>query len=147
MTSKMAAICKCDVICRRSIPKNWNNWCFRPRYCTCKAVLDRGQPGLMGWILLWILSLMQDRSLGLLTSSPARYHCTTDAPWRYSQDYFKYQIHAWNNTSLHRWSTSLLFTHINVGNTSSVNVGRIDVQVHQGGKSAGMKIHMFSVHM
>ena len=26
------------------------------------------------------MPLMQDRSLDLLTSSPARYHCTTDAP-------------------------------------------------------------------
>ena len=22
-------------------------WCFRPRFCTCKALLGRGQPGLM----------------------------------------------------------------------------------------------------
>ena len=43
--------------------------------------------------LLWIMPLEQDRSLDLLASSPACYHCTTDAPhsftiirliWHYS---------------------------------------------------------------
>ena len=46
----------------------------------CKAILGRGQPGLMRWIL-WNMPLVQDRSLDLLTSSPVRYHCATDAPW------------------------------------------------------------------
>ena len=55
-------------------------WCFRPRFCTCKAILGRRHPGLMRWILLGIMPLVQDRSLDLLISSPARYHCTTDAP-------------------------------------------------------------------
>ena len=34
--------------------------------------------------LLWIMPLVQDRSLNLLTSSPACYHCATDAQqhWR-----------------------------------------------------------------
>ena len=57
-----------------------NDWCFRPRFCTYKAILGWGQPGLMGWILLWILPLVQDRSLDLLASSTSRYHCTTDVP-------------------------------------------------------------------
>ena len=35
----------------------------------------------LGWlILIGIMSPVQDRSLDLLTSSPVRYHCTTDAP-------------------------------------------------------------------
>ena len=51
-----------------------NEWCFKPRFCTCKAILGRGQPGVMRWILLWIMPLVQDRSLDLLTSSPARYN-------------------------------------------------------------------------
>ena len=51
-----------------------NEWCFRPRFCTCKAILDHGQPGLMKWILLRIMPLVQDWSLDLLTSSPAPYH-------------------------------------------------------------------------
>ena len=52
---------------------------FRPRFCTAKAILGRGQLGRMGWILLWIMPLMQERSLDLLISSPAHYHCTTAA--------------------------------------------------------------------
>ena len=35
----------------------------------------------MRWMLLWIMPLVQDQSLGLLTSSPACYHCTTDATY------------------------------------------------------------------
>ena len=30
-----------------------NDGCFRPWFCTCKAILGRGQPRLMRWILLW----------------------------------------------------------------------------------------------
>ena len=54
---------------------------FRPRFCICKAILCRGQPGLMIWNLSWIMLLMQDQSLELFTSRPARYHCATDAPF------------------------------------------------------------------
>ena len=57
-----------------------NEWCFRPRFCTVKAILGRRQPGRMRWILLWNMSLAQDRSLDLLASSPACYRCTMDAP-------------------------------------------------------------------
>ena len=66
-------------------PWKWNEWCFRQRFCTRKAILGRGQLGLMRWILSWIVPLVQDRTLDLLTSSPAHYHCTMDAPtypWR-----------------------------------------------------------------
>ena len=59
---------------------NKNEQCFRPRFCTCMAILGRGQPGLMNWCLLWIMPQVQDRSLYLLTSSQAPYHNTTDAP-------------------------------------------------------------------
>ena len=45
----------------------------------CKAKLGRGQ---LGRILLGIIPLAQDRSRDLLSSSPARYHCSTDAPSR-----------------------------------------------------------------
>ena len=55
-----------------------NEWCFRPRFCTVKTIPGRRQPGQMKWILLWIMPLVQDQSLDLLTSSPARYHCATD---------------------------------------------------------------------
>ena len=34
--------------------QTWNDWCFRPRFCTCKAILGWEQPGLIGWISLWI---------------------------------------------------------------------------------------------
>ena len=33
---------------------------------------------LIRWILLWIMPLLQDRSVDLLTSSPPRYHFSTD---------------------------------------------------------------------
>ena len=46
----------------------------------CKAILSPGQPGLTKWILLWIMPLVQDYSLDLLTCSPVRYHWATDAP-------------------------------------------------------------------
>lgn len=39
----------------------------------CKAVLGRGQSGLMWWILLWNMPLVQERLLDLLTSSPTWY--------------------------------------------------------------------------
>ena len=42
--------------------------------------MGRGHPGLMKWILLWNMPLVQDRSRHMLTISPMRYHCTTDAP-------------------------------------------------------------------
>ena len=58
----------------------WNKWCFKPRFSTHKAILGRGQPGLIRWILLWNMPLVQDRSLDLLTSSPTCYHWATDAP-------------------------------------------------------------------
>ena len=35
-----------------------NELCFRPRFCICQAILGRGQPGLLGWILLWIMPLV-----------------------------------------------------------------------------------------
>ena len=50
----------------------WNEmkWWFRPRFCTSKTILGRGQPGLMRWFLLWMMPLVQDRSLDLLASGP-----------------------------------------------------------------------------
>ena len=43
-----------------------------------KAILGRGQPEQMRWILLWIMPMVQVLLLDLLTSSPASYHCATD---------------------------------------------------------------------
>ena len=57
-----------------------NEWCFRPRFCTVRLYWARGQPWLMRWILCWNMPLVQDRSLHLLTSNPARYQYATDAP-------------------------------------------------------------------
>ena len=48
-----------------------NEWCLRPQFCT---ILGQGQPGLMGWILVWTTPQEHDWSLGLLTCSPACYH-------------------------------------------------------------------------
>ena len=67
---------KCPVNCVRKC----NEWRFRTRFCICKAILGRGQPGWMWWILFWIMPLVQDRSLDLLARGPAHYDCTTDAP-------------------------------------------------------------------
>ena len=56
-----------------------NDWCFRSWFSTVRAILGRRQPGRMRLILLWVMPLAQDRWLNLLTSSPTRCHCTTDA--------------------------------------------------------------------
>ena len=58
-----------------------NEWiaCFRPQFCNVR-LLGRGQPGLMRWILVWIMPQVQDWLLNLLTRSPVSYHCATTAP-------------------------------------------------------------------
>ena len=53
----------------------WNEWCFRPRFCTVMLYWAR-QPGQMRWILLWIMPLVQDWSL---TCWPA-VQCTITVP-------------------------------------------------------------------
>ena len=54
----------------------------------------------MRWILLWIIPLVQDQSLDLMTSSPACYHCAMDAPSMLNQPLMKlnrkFQIYQWN---------------------------------------------------
>ena len=44
---------------------------------TCKAILGREQTGIIRWISVWIMPQVQDRSMDLLTGSPALYHCAT----------------------------------------------------------------------
>ena len=44
-----------------------------------KAILGWGQAGLMRWILVWIISEVQDWLLGLLTCSPVCYPCVMTA--------------------------------------------------------------------
>ena len=56
-----------------------HHWCFRPRFCTVRLYWD-GTTCANEMNLLRILSLVQDRSLDLLTSSSARYHWAMDAP-------------------------------------------------------------------
>ena len=63
---------------------------FLAKILHCRAILGQGQPGLMRWILFWMMPLVQDLSLGLLTSSPTFYHCTTDAPCKLQQCARKY---------------------------------------------------------
>ena len=46
----------CPNKCHRR--NKWNERCFRPRFRTCKAILVRGPPELMRWILLWIMPLV-----------------------------------------------------------------------------------------
>ena len=57
----------------------WNEWCLA-MILHSKAILGWGQTELMRWILLWIMPMAQDRSLELLTSSPACYHCSYGCP-------------------------------------------------------------------
>ena len=59
----------------------WNEWCLSPQFCT-KATLGRGQPGLMKWIVVWIMPQVQHKSLNLLTCSPVHHHCAAAAPTR-----------------------------------------------------------------
>ena len=58
----------------------WNEWCFRPRFCTCKAILGRGHPSQMRWICYESCPCCRINHSNLLTSSPARYHCKTVGP-------------------------------------------------------------------
>ena len=44
---------------------------FKATILHCKAILDRGQPGRMRWILLSVMPVVQDQSLDPLASSPA----------------------------------------------------------------------------
>ena len=44
-----------------------NEWCFRPQFCTCKAILGWGQPGLRRWIYIdhsSVLSLYDETTPG-----------------------------------------------------------------------------------
>ena len=52
---------------------------FKLRYCTV-WLYWAGHNLANEMKLLLIMPLMQDHSLDLLSSSPARYHCATDAP-------------------------------------------------------------------
>ena len=61
---------------------------LKAKILLCKAILGRGQPGLMRWILLWIMPLVQDRLLDLLTSSPECYHCKKDVPNNFWYSFF-----------------------------------------------------------
>ena len=67
----------------------WNDWCFRQQFSTGKAMLGRRQPGLMTWILLWIIAVVQDRSL----CWPAVHRATT-APWMPPAECEKYSYTA-----------------------------------------------------
>ena len=60
-----------------SLTLTHTKWCFRPRFCTASLYCRTGR---MRWILLWIMPVVQDRTLDLLISSPVRYHCAMDAP-------------------------------------------------------------------
>ena len=57
----------------------------------CKAILGQGQPGLLRWILVWIMPQVQDWLVEQLICSPMRYHCATAA-----------LISLWSNHSMHK---------------------------------------------
>ena len=48
---------------------------FRQRLCTLRLYWGRGNLGYWDELLLWIMPLVQDRTLDLLTSSLVRYQC------------------------------------------------------------------------
>ena len=56
------------------------------------AYWEAGTTWLRRWILLWIMPLVQDGSLELLTRSPAWFFCTTDAPLLYMQSTGTYTL-------------------------------------------------------
>ena len=59
-----------------------NEWMvFQTTILHYKALLGWKQPGLMGWILLYFMLLVQDWLLDLLISSPVRYFYATAAPF------------------------------------------------------------------
>ena len=55
------------------------------------------------------MPLVQDRSLNLLASSPARYHCTTDAPW-YNKTYL-----CWLTITITTIMVYFYMAHIQIG--------------------------------
>ena len=59
-----------------------NGWCFRPHFCTCKAVYT-GPGTTWAYEMDFVMNhaRVQDWLLDLLTSSPTRYHCITDVPF------------------------------------------------------------------
>ena len=73
---------------------------FQDMILHCKALIGRGQYGLMRWNLLWIMPLVQDQSLNLLTSSPESYHCTMDVPANWWKLGFSYYIRVHYNERL-----------------------------------------------
>ena len=89
-----------------------NEWCFRPWFCTVRLYWARDN--VMKWILLWIIPLVQDRSLDLLTSNPACYHCTTDAPSTTVYIYCKInRVHLWPRNTRAKQMCGLR-SHLNV---------------------------------
>ena len=72
---------------------------FRPRFCTCKAIVGRGQPGLMNFAMN--RALVQDRPLDLLISSPVfqDYNISSDGDHHhyrrhhYQQNHYYYICH------------------------------------------------------
>ena len=76
-----------------------------------------GQPGLIRKILLWIMSLVLDWSLDLLTSSPAHYHCANGYTHIllisviYMQD-FKYIYFALESVWWVQYTIPVLWLHI-----------------------------------
>ena len=57
----------CKMLCRK--------WIYLCHNSHGKAILGRGYPGLMRWILVWTMPQVQDQWLDLLTCSPVCYSC------------------------------------------------------------------------
>ena len=55
-----------------------NEWGSRPRFCTVKAILGRGQPELVRWFLAWIIPLVQDHSRDMFINSLSRIYMPND---------------------------------------------------------------------
>ena len=75
----------CDEFCYESFPcetcdRKWNEWCMKVPILHCKAIMGRGQTGLMRCSLVWIMPQVQDWSLDQYTCSKACYHWTITDP-------------------------------------------------------------------
>ena len=62
-----------------------NEKVFYAIFLHCKAILGRGQPALIRWILVWIVTPGAGCLLCLLACSPAHYHCAMAAKLRYNE--------------------------------------------------------------
>ena len=63
----------CSIVRRHVAELKCNEWLvFQPAILHCKVILSRGLSGVMEWIWVCIVPLVQDKSLNILTICPGR---------------------------------------------------------------------------